>query len=164
MTFTAGTAIPDTLLPLATGGGGNITYSIEPRLPPRLTFDSETRTLVGTPARAGEHNLRYVARAGDDSATLPFTIRVFTAAPSLASGGVYRANLDGSEGETLIRTEGTQPLGIAIHDGKMYWTDRGDDAGAGKIERANLDGSGRETLVSRSGLVRPISIAIGPAR
>ena len=57
---------------------------------------------------------------------------------------IERANLDGSEQETLLI--GLFQLGSVALDvagGKMYWTDS-----LFRIERANLDGSGRETLIS----------------
>ena len=76
-----------------------------------------------------------------------------------APGKIERANLDGSGRETLIELTHTGRYGkfirgMAIFDGKMYWTVRDgelifdiDDA-QGRIERANLNGSGRETLVT----------------
>ena len=59
---------------------------------------------------------------------------------------IHRANLDGSQVETLISTGLDDPKGLAldVSAGKMYWTDYGTD----KIHRANLDGSQVETLVS----------------
>ena len=57
---------------------------------------------------------------------------------------IQRANLDGSNIETLV-TEG-KPSGpiLDVGGGKMYWT----DWDLGKIQRANLDGSNIETLVT----------------
>ena len=75
--------------------------------------------------------------------------------PSTAK--VQRANLDGSNIETLV-TELETPVGIAldVDGGKMYWT----DAGTGNVQRANLDGSNIETLVTE--LKAPTSIVIAP--
>ena len=64
-------------------------------------------------------------------------------------GTIYRANVDGSNIETLV-TELRSPRGIALDvaGGKMYWTDYDLDYNdAGTIHRANLDGSNVETLI-----------------
>ena len=74
-----------------------------------------------------------------------------------STGKVQRANLDGSNIETLV-TELETPVGIAL-DGngdQLYWT----DAGTGKVQRANLDGSNIETLITE--LKAPTSIVIAP--
>ena len=63
------------------------------------------------------------------------------------------ANLDGSGREVLIRR--LDPEGIAIHAGKMYWSDYL------LIERANLDGSSRQVLISNAGV--PGQIVIVPS-
>src|SRR5262249_30983622 len=64
---------------------------------------------------------------------------------------VMRANLDGSDIETLVQTGQTDAdgrnqtkwcVGIAVDPvrGHIYWTQKGgDDAGVGRILRANLD-------------------------
>jgi hypothetical protein len=65
---------------------------------------------------------------------------------------VMRANLDGSNIETLVDTSGGDPrpgpvagkwcVGIApdLEDGKIYWTQKGpDNGGQGRILRANLE-------------------------
>ena len=72
-------------------------------------------------------------------------------------GKVQRANLDGSNIETLV-TELEAPFGIALDGdgGQLYWT----DAGTGAVQRANLDGSNIETLVTE--LKAPTSIVIAP--
>ena len=74
---------------------------------------------------------------------------------------ISRANLDGSQRETLVSTGLTRPVGIAldVDRGKMYWTDRD---GATKISRANLDGSQVETLVT--GVELPHSLALDVGR
>ena len=78
------------------------------------------------------------------------------------TGKVQRANLDGSNIETLI-TELEAPFGIALNvdGGKMYWTEADMDVpGRYKVQRANLDGSNIETLVT--GLEAPTRIVIAP--
>ena len=73
---------------------------------------------------------------------------------------IQRANLGGSQVETLVSTGLESPFGIALDvaAGKMYWTDNV----AGRIQRANLGGSQVETLFS-TGLENPIRIALDVA-
>ena len=76
---------------------------------------------------------------------------------------IKRANLDGSNIETLVtrshtRLEWPEGIALAVAGGKMYWT----DFAAGRIQRANLDGSNVQTLVSR-GLENPTGIALDVA-
>jgi DNA-binding beta-propeller fold protein YncE len=93
---------------------------------------------------------------------------------------VMRANLDGSDIETLIDTsEGdTRPgkvikkwcVGIAldVEAGKLYWTQKGsDNAGEGRIFRANLDIPKGQTAADRKdiellygGLPEPIDLEL----
>ncbi len=72
---TAGTAIADMVLPEATVGEGDITYSTS-ELPAGLSFDAETRTLSGTPEAEGTTEVTYTATAGDASVELTFSIMV----------------------------------------------------------------------------------------
>jgi hypothetical protein len=64
------------------------------------------------------------------------------------AGDIRRANLDGTEEETIVPGLNT-PDGIAsdLAAGKLYST--GGNAGA-NIRRANLDGTDLETLVSKN--------------
>ena len=66
-------------LPTASGGNGELTYSLDGDLLPGLVFDAETRTLSGTPTAAEqyEYALTYrVADADGDSAVLRFFAQV----------------------------------------------------------------------------------------
>ena len=72
-----------------------------------------------------------------------------TGAPTpMENDKIQRANLDGSNVETLLTYENflRVPRGIAldIAAGKMYWTDISRD----RIRRANLDGSGVEDILN----------------
>ena len=61
------------------------------------------------------------------------------------TGKIQRANLDGSNIETLVNTgDSIRSGGLAldVDGGKMYWTNK-----KGEIQRANLDGSNIETLI-----------------
>ena len=64
---------------------------------------------------------------------------------------IQRANLDGSQVETLVSDgwgfrglERPHSIALDVGQGKMYWA----DGNASRIQRANLDGSQVETLVS----------------
>ncbi len=48
--FTRSVPIPETILPSARGGSGVFTYSIDPPLPPGLSFDPINLSLSGTPS------------------------------------------------------------------------------------------------------------------
>ena len=50
---TQGSAIEELPLPPASGGDGELTYTVDPDVP-GLTFDAATRTLSGMPATAGD--------------------------------------------------------------------------------------------------------------
>ncbi len=76
--YTVGTAIADLVLPAASGGTGELTYSVS-ALPTGLSFDAVTRTLSGTPtaATSGAVDIVYtVTDADGTTATLTFTITV----------------------------------------------------------------------------------------
>ena len=79
-----------------------------------------------------------------------------------SSAGIYRAELDGQECETLLSVTLSDPRSIAVDavNGKIYWTDRG----TRKIQRANLDGTDIEDLVSASELSYLYGIAVDPIR
>ncbi len=81
--LTRNQAMPATTLPEATGGNGNLTYSLAGDLPAGVTFDALTRTLSGTPTeRQAEVEYTYTATDSDDNtaagdaASLSFTIEV----------------------------------------------------------------------------------------
>ena len=95
---------------------------------------------------------------------------------------VMRANLDGSDIETLVQTGSTDAdrrdatkwcVGIALdrEHGHIYWTQKGpDNAGKGRIFRAGIDIPGGETAARRSdievlydGLPEPIDLEIDHA-
>ena len=77
-TYVVGRAIADLVLPEASGGDGDLTYSVS-ALPAGLEFDAATRTLGGTPAEAtdGAVEVTYTATDDDDdTATLTFAIAI----------------------------------------------------------------------------------------
>ncbi len=92
MTYAAGTAIAAVTLPAATGGDGDLMYSLSPEVP-GLQFDAETRRLSGTPSEAGDWAMTYRVRdATGDTDWRYFSITV------QAAGG---ATLTYQVGETL---------------------------------------------------------------
>ena len=88
-TYTVGATIADWVLPEASGGDGELTYSVS-SLPAGLEFDSATRTLGGTPTEATDGAVAITYTATDDSsatATLTFAITV-NPAPRVAPAGL----------------------------------------------------------------------------
>ena len=74
-TYTVGSEVA-LRLPSATGGDGELTYTLTPRIP-GLTFDQSARTLAGAPTAEGTYAMTYRVTDGDDDAdTLRFTITV----------------------------------------------------------------------------------------
>ena len=80
-TYSVDVAIADWVLPEASGGDGELTYSVS-ALPAGLEFDALSRTLAGTSTAAtdGALTVTYtVADSDDDTAALTFTITVAAA-------------------------------------------------------------------------------------
>ncbi|MYC72694.1 MAG: hypothetical protein F4X17_18500 [Gemmatimonadetes bacterium] len=76
--YTAEWPIADLVLPEASGGTGELTYSVS-ALPAGLSFDAATRTISGTPAAATDGAITIVYTATDEeesTASLTFTITV----------------------------------------------------------------------------------------
>ena len=95
------------------------------------------------------------APTDDKEPPVEMPMTVYWTDPGTAS--IQRANLDGSNIETLVPAGLELPEGIALDvtGNKMYWT----DPGTARIQRANLDGSNIETLVP-AGLELPEGIAL----
>ncbi len=85
--YTVGTAIRTITLPAATGGNGDLTYSLNPASPSGLDFNADTRVLSGTPDTNGITEVTYTATDEDgDPVSLMFTIDVALGArPSFGS-------------------------------------------------------------------------------
>ena len=76
--YTTGAAIADLVLPEASGGTGELTYSVS-GLPAGLSFDAATRTISGTPTAATDGAVTVVYTVTDEDGTtdaLTFTITV----------------------------------------------------------------------------------------
>ena len=107
---TAGTAISAVELPAASGGSGDISYSVSD-LPAGLTFDADTRTISGTPEAEGTAEVTYTATDGAGAtATLTVTITVnpmldfgdLGALFGAFNGGAGKANPASGHGEADI--------------------------------------------------------------
>ena len=80
--YTAGEAISPLTLPSASGGEGDLSYSLEP-IPAGLAFDAAQRRLSGTPTAPSTYLMTYEVEDKDaDSDELTFTITVLAPAPS----------------------------------------------------------------------------------
>ena len=84
--YAVGTAIEPFVLPAATGGIGDKTYSVSATLPAGLSFDADTRTLSGTPLTTGDATVIYtvIDSAPDEvnTAVLSLTFEIGTAPPA----------------------------------------------------------------------------------
>ncbi len=84
--YAVGTAIEPFVLPAATGGIGDKTYSVSATLPAGLAFDATTRTLSGTPLTTGTATVIYtvIDSAPDEvnTAVLSLTFEIGTAPPA----------------------------------------------------------------------------------
>jgi len=84
---------------------------------------------------------------------------------AINDGRIMRANLDGTDIETLVPhgiTTTPKQLTLDVSGGKVYWCDRGDVGKENvnpKVMRANLDGSDVETLISAD-VMSPVGIAL----
>ena len=142
--------IPNIPLPEATGGNGDLTYSLSPSVP-GLSFDPASRVVSGAPTTIGPYAVTYKAtdKDGDEvSLTANITVthsRVFW---SIYEAGEIRSqNLDGSDATVVVTTDpGAEPHGIALDvpGNKQYWVEHM----SGIILRANLDGTDQEVLAS----------------
>ena len=68
---------------------------------------------------------------------------------------VWRANLDGSQVEVIVRLNSTRDFEVDESGGKLYW------ASNGGIGRANLDGSQVETLFTENSFGLALDLGAG---
>ena len=117
-TYIAGSAITPLTLPAATGGNGDITYTLT-NPPVGLTFDTATRVLTGTPTTAATMaGYAYTAADSDatvgssDETTLTLTITVDApdTAPAFTAGAAIPA-------QTYIAGSAITPLTLPVATG-----------------------------------------------
>ena len=135
---------------------GEVSYEAQSNDPGVATVNVSGHRLTINPVEPGVATVAVMASdASGATTTQIFTVNVTRPVPE-SQGKMYwtdwetdkiqRANLDGSQIETLVTTGLDSPSSLALDvaGGKMYWIDAGTD----KIQRANLDGSQIETLVA----------------
>ena len=95
MTYTVDAAIDAVTLPEATGGTGDLTYSLSPEVP-GLQFDASTRELSGTPTESGAWSMTYRVRdTSGDSDWRIFTVTVSGGTTDDTTGGTTYEPLAG---------------------------------------------------------------------
>ena len=92
--WTVGAAITPLILPEASGGTGNLTYTLTPALPADLSFDADNRMVTGTPTTASTTATTHTYTVTDSAvspltASLTFMVAVAAGddAPFAAAGG-----------------------------------------------------------------------------
>ena len=99
-TYTVGTAIDTLTLPEATGGNGELTYSLSPDVP-GLSFNATARQLTGTPSTAGSHAMTYTVTDEDgDTDTLGFSITISAGTSTEGSLGVCQVGMTLMSGQS----------------------------------------------------------------
>lgn len=63
-------------------------------------------------------------------------------------GSIWTLDLDGGGGAQQVVGGLHRPIGVAVHNGSLYWAEDGHDAATSRIARSNLDGSGVQTVFS----------------
>ena len=148
-------------LPAATGGNGDLTYTVTP-IPPGLNFDPATRTVSGMPVAVGSYDLTYSATDEDgDTVPLKFAVvvmhsKVYWTDFRFHEGAIMSANLDGTGVTKILSLSTVEPHGITLDvpRGKMYWV----EWDTGMIRRANLDGSEVEELLDQPQHLRSLDL------
>ena len=118
--LTVGVAMSSVTLPAATGGSGELTYSLQPEIP-GLTFAASRRVLSGTPTAAGSYSMTYGATdTREVTASLRFTITVQAAPPPLTidpaptaaavADGTYLTAVLGGDANDALTVEGGAAL------------------------------------------------------
>ena len=118
--LTESVAASSVTLPAATGGSGELIYSLTPEVP-GLTFTAATRVLGGTPTAAGSYSMTYTATDNRDvAASLRFTIIVQAAPPPLTidpaptadavANGAYLSAVLGGDANDALTLDGAAAL------------------------------------------------------
>ena len=120
--YTVGTAIDTLTLPEASGGNGDLTYSLSPSVP-GLTFNATTRQLTGMPSTAGTHAMTYRVRDEDgDTDTLGFTITVSAGTATEGSLGVCQVGMTLSSGQSCAYPGTTDEFSVNVRGRGRFLT------------------------------------------
>lgn len=134
--WTEGAMIAPLVLPAATGGDGEVTYSLRPTLPRGVLFDDSSRVLSGRPMEvSGPVEYAYTATdAAGGSAFLSFTIEVVEQEGNCRSSGSatclqdsrYEVTVDwwtadGQSGEAQVADVGTEDSGLFWFFSSTNW-------------------------------------------
>ena len=120
-----GETIGSVVLPVATGGNGDLTYALSPEPPEGVTFDPATRTLSGAPTvKQAAETYTYTATDSDDNtdasdaATQSFTIAV--KGPHFVVSETQLSIVEEGEPATFTVRLGTRPsadVWVTAHQG-----------------------------------------------
>ena len=118
-------------LPVASGGDGDLTYSISPPLPAGLSFDPATRTITGTPEAALEPTtFTFTATDRDgDTITLSFTLTVEAPEPPPVE---VETDPDGAA-TFAVSGAGTAPVTLTIGEETVEVEVSADEASLGAL-------------------------------
>ena len=160
--YVAGVAIPNLVLPRATGGDGTLNYRLTP-VPQGMSFDARARTLSGVPAKAVGYRLNYrVEDADGDADELSFRVEAEPRTTIYRPfGGIQRAGIDDGVVEDLLTSGlGISSVVVGRHSAEpaVYWSEFDQNSGSGWIRRANLDGSDRVDIVTTTAQVGGIAL------
>ena len=143
-TWVKDVAIDALTLLAATGGTGELTYTLTGTLPAGVTFDASTRTLSGTPTKKQEATgYTYTATDADgDAASLTFTIEVAGRASDDASFvsyvGVPSTLAAGSSATVTVRMRNTGTTTWTSADGYQLGSQRPQDNVTWGLSRVSL--------------------------
>ena len=143
-TWVKDVAIDALTLPAATGGAGELAYTLAGDLPAGVTFDAATRTLSGTPTKKQEATeYTYTATDADgDAASLSFTIQVAGRASDDASfvsyAGVPSTMAAGSSATVTVRMRNTGTTTWTSADGYQLGSQRPQDNVTWGLSRVSL--------------------------
>ena len=143
-TWVKSVAIDSQTLPAATGGTGELAYTLTGTLPAGVTFDASTRTLSGTPAKKQEATeYTYTATDTDgDAASLSFTVEVAGRASDDASFVSYvdvpSTMAAGSSATVTVRMQNTGTTTWTSADGYQLGSQRPQDNVTWGLNRVSL--------------------------
>ena len=147
-----GATLPGPVLPAALGGDAPIRYTLDPALPPGLTFDAATRAISGTPTETLASTVfTYTAVDTDsDTASLTFTLSVSTI--SLDADAPVLAEWNDPGVPVTVSVSEPPPLAVEVTlDAGGTATPGGDVEFDGSPDSDSDDGSGTVRVTIEAG-------------